>query len=119
MSRFDINFEFNVHIEDAALRVWVDDTIDSDLDSETEIPLTHDGDGRYTATFDDNQIDTNRCFWLRIAIAGQPGTWWDLEVRQHGDEKQPIFHDSDVLTLPKEWLVATCHPHRVRLPAVV
>ena len=119
MSRFDINFEFNVHIEDAALRVWVDNTLDSGLDSETEIPLTHDGSRRFTATFEGNQIDTYGYFWLRIAIAGRPGTWWDLEVRQHGDEDQPIFQDSDVLTLPKEWLVATCHPHRVSVqPAV-
>lgn len=119
MSRYDINFEFNVHIEEAALRVWVDNALDSGFDSETEIALTHDGGRRFTATFDDNQIDTYRCFWLRLAIAGQPGTWWVLEVRQHGNDKQPILQDSDALTLPKEWLVATCHPQRVRLPTTV
>lgn len=118
MSRFDINFEFNVHMEDAALRVWIDGALDSDLDSETEIPLTHDG-RRYTATFDDKQLDASGCFWLRVAIVGKPGAWWDLEVREQGDGRQPIYHDSDVLTLPKEWLVATCHRQRVRLPAAV
>jgi len=118
MFRFEINFEFNVQIEEAALRVWVDGALDSDLSSETEIPLTHEG-RRFTATFDNAQIDPDRGFWLRVAMAGQPGTWWDLEVRQHGDGKQPIFHDSDVLTLPKEWLVATCYPHSGRVPAAV
>lgn len=119
MVRFEINFEFNVEIEDAALRIWIDGAPDADLDSETEIPLTHDG-RRFTAIVDDDQIDPDRGFWLRVAMAGQPGTWWDLEVRQQGEHSQkPIFHDSDVLTLPKEWLVATCYPLDDRLPAAV
>lgn len=110
MFGFDVNFE----LEDCArgeippsVRIWVDSAHLSDLNNEIELPVRRRGN-KWTATFEDEKAAGDACFWLRLAIAGQPGTSWKLMVRQRGGDSALLLSDADELALPKEWIVATC-----------
>lgn len=108
MTTCDFEFQTETQHPGCSLRAWVDDAMMGGFQSDKELLVSRQGDS-WTATFDvDDARAESACFWLRLAVSGQPGTSWRFTVRRRGSADAVLLSDADVLTLPKEWLVVTC-----------
>ena len=90
------------------VRVWLDHSPELGLGSEHELPLSRSPNNRWSATFVLDGV-THPSFLYRIGVAATPGSVWSLEVRRAGaGQSTTVLADSDVVALPKEWLVGSC-----------
>lgn len=111
-----MDLTLQLHVEGGAsraeVRAWIDFDPDGDLHSESELPLRRVGRGTWTGSFCMDG-ESSRTFFYRLGIAAPVGSQWCLTIRDQSRQRD-VLVDSDLLGLPKCWLVGSWSP---RVPA--
>lgn len=105
MPCYELNVQLNRGTDrEPVVRVWVDPDPDADLGSEVELPLRRRAMLEWTAIF----IAPRGPFLYRIGLVAEPGSVWEVSIRQRGPRQREVLFDSDLMVSSKQWLLGTC-----------
>ncbi len=87
------------------MKAWLDPQPELGLDSEYELCLeTVSEDARRALV----ELDPASPYFLyRVGLVADPGTVWHLSI-QDLQSGRLLYEDSDLLALPKEYLIGSC-----------
>jgi len=86
------------------VRVWLDPDVNVGSVAEVELPLCRQTDMQWSAAF---LLAPPKTFLYRVGLYAEPGSIWSISICQRGACCREVFFDSDMLALPKQWLLGT------------
>ena len=108
MARYELRISVVAAVKvEARVRAWIDDNLEDDLGSETELDLTRVEDGIWSGEFLAPSAKFSG-FAYRVGMVAEPGAIWSLCIAQNGASKRLLLEDSDTLSERKQWLLGTC-----------
>ncbi len=90
-----------------AVRLWLDLDPQAGFHTELEALLRPSGRARWTGSFDVPRPKLTSYFLYRLALRAAPHTAWSLSLRDR-ESGRALFSDTDMVALPKTWVMGTC-----------